>query len=41
MSRPPVFSAEDKIRIVLAVLVGELTIAEAARRNKVSTPRLN
>lgn len=36
MSRPPVFSAEDKIRIVLSVLAGEMTIAEAARRNKVS-----
>lgn len=36
MSRPPVFPAEDKIRIVLSVLSGEMTIAEAARRNKVS-----
>jgi transposase len=36
MSRPPVFSAEDKIRIVLSVLAGEMTIAEAARRNKLS-----
>ena len=36
MSRPPVFSAEDKVRIVLSVLAGEMTIAEAARRNKVS-----
>lgn len=36
MSRPPVFSAEDKIRIVLSVLAGEMTVAEAARRNKVS-----
>lgn len=36
MSRPPVFPAEDKIRIVLSVLAGEVTIAEAARRNKVS-----
>jgi transposase len=35
MSRPPVFPAEDKIRIVLSVLAGELTMAEAARRNKV------
>jgi transposase len=34
MSRPPVFPAEDKIRIVLSVLSGEMTIAEAARRNK-------
>ena len=30
------FPAEDKIRIVLSVLAGEMTIAEAARRNKVS-----
>lgn len=36
MSRPPVFPAEDKIRIVLSVLAGEMTVAEAARRNKVS-----
>jgi transposase len=36
MSRPPVFPAEDKTRIVLSVLAGEMTIAEAARRNKVS-----
>jgi transposase len=36
MSRPPVFPAEDKIRIVLSVLSGEMTIAEAVRRNKVS-----
>ncbi|WP_260479347.1 hypothetical protein [Kibdelosporangium aridum] len=36
MSRPPVFPAEDKIRIVLSVLSGEMTIAEAARQNRVS-----
>jgi transposase len=36
MSRPPVFPVEDKTRIVLSVLAGEMTIAEAARRNKVS-----
>jgi transposase len=36
MSRPPVFPAEDKIRIVLSVLSGETSIAEAARKNKVS-----
>ena len=35
MSRPPVFPAEDRVRIVLSVLAGEMTIAEAARRNKV------
>src|SRR5215207_9813170 len=36
MSRPPVFPVEDKTRIVLSVLAGETTVAEAARRNKVS-----
>ena len=36
MSRPPVVPVEDKIRIVLSVLSGEVTIAEVARRNKVS-----
>ena len=36
MSRPPVFPVEDKTRIVLSVLAGEMTVAEAARRNKVS-----
>jgi transposase len=33
MSRPLVFPAEDKVRIVLSVLSGEMTIAEAARRS--------
>lgn len=36
MSRPPAFVTKDKIRIVWSVLVGELTVAEAVRRNKVS-----
>jgi transposase len=36
MARPPSRSAEDKVRIVLAVLRGEVTIAEAARREGVS-----
>lgn len=36
MARPPSRSAEDKIRIVLAVLRGELSVAEAARREGVS-----
>lgn len=36
MSRPPVFPVEDKTRIVLSVLAGEMTVAEAARRSKVS-----
>ena len=36
MSRPPAIPAEKKIRIVLSVLQGEISIAEAARREKVS-----
>ena len=35
MGRPPVIPAERKTRIVLSVLAGEMTIAEAARREKV------
>jgi transposase len=36
VSRPPQFTVEDKLRIVLSVLTGEMTVAEAARRNKTS-----
>ncbi|WP_127793757.1 transposase [Agromyces sp. LHK192] len=36
MRRPPTIPAEKKTRIVLSVLAGELSIAEAARREKVS-----
>lgn len=36
MSRPPAMPAEEKQRIVLSLLSGEMTTAEAARRNKVS-----
>lgn len=36
MSRPPVFPVEDKVRIVLSVLAGEMTVAQAARKAKVS-----
>lgn len=36
MGRPPVIPAEKKLRIVLSVLAGEVTIAEAARREKIS-----
>lgn len=36
MARAPSRSAEDRVRIVLAVLRGEVTIAEAARREGVS-----
>src|SRR4028119_1913565 len=36
MARPPVFPVEEKVRIVLSILAGEVTVAEAARRAKVS-----
>src|SRR5660398_199952 len=36
MSRPPTIPAEKKLRIVLSVLQGEVTVAEAARREKFS-----
>lgn len=36
MVRPPIFNAETKTRIVLAVLGGEVSVAEAAREEKVS-----
>ena len=36
MGRPPVIPVETKTRIVLAVLAGEVSVAEAARREKVS-----
>jgi transposase len=36
MARPPMFKAQEKQRIVLSVLRGEATVAEAARRNKCS-----
>ena len=36
MTRPPVIPIEKKTRIVLSVLAGEISIAEAARREKVS-----
>ena len=36
MGRPPVIPAEKKTRIVLGVLAGEVSIAEAARKEKVS-----
>ena len=36
MGRPPVIPVEKKTRIVLSVLVGEVSVAEAARREKVS-----
>jgi transposase len=36
MPRPPAVPAEEKTRLVLAILAGEMSIAEAARRAKVS-----
>lgn len=36
MARPPMFSVQEKQRIVISVLRGEATVAEAARRNKCS-----
>jgi transposase len=36
MARPPMLKSEEKQRIVLSVLRGEATVAEAARRNKCS-----
>jgi transposase len=36
MSKPPLKSPEDKARVVVSILRGEVTIAEAARREGVS-----
>lgn len=36
MARPPMFKVQEKQRIVLSVLRGEMTVAEAARRNRCS-----
>lgn len=36
MGRPPLILVEKKTRIVLSVLAGEMSVAEAARREKVS-----
>ena len=36
MGRPPTIPAERNSRIVLSVIAGEMTIAEAARRAKIS-----
>ncbi len=36
MARPPVFPVEEKVRVVLSILAGEVSVAEAARRAKVS-----
>ncbi len=36
MARPPVLPAEEKVWIVLSALAGEASVAEAARKAKVS-----
>ena len=36
MGRPPLISPDKKFRIVMSILTGEVTIAEAARREKIS-----
>lgn len=36
MARPAAVTAEEKVRIVLSILAGEVSVAEAARRAKVS-----
>lgn len=36
MGRPLVFSVEQKTQIVLSILAGEVSIVEAARRERVS-----
>jgi len=36
MGRPPVIPAETKIRIVLSIMAGEMSLIEAARREKAS-----
>jgi transposase len=36
MARPAAHPPEEKVRIVLSILAGEVTVAEAARRAKVS-----
>lgn len=41
MGRPPSIPAEKKTRLVLSVLAGEMTIAEAARREKLPEQSIN
>lgn len=36
MAKPPAFPAEEKVRIVLSILTGEVSLVEAARRAQVS-----
>src|SRR5215204_3131620 len=40
MGRPPMIPPEKKTRIVLAILAGEMSIAETARKEKVSEQSL-
>jgi transposase-like protein len=37
MARPPMFKPAQKLQIVLSVLRGECSVAEAARRSKGSS----
>jgi transposase len=36
MERPSVFPAEEKVRIMLSILAGQTTVAEAAQQAKLS-----
>ena len=36
MGRPPAIPTEEKLRLVLSVVSGEMTIGQAARHGKVS-----
>lgn len=36
MGRPPAIPTDDKLRLVLSVISGEMTIGEAARQGRVS-----
>jgi len=39
MARAPVFPVEEKVRVVLSILAGEVSVAEAARRGGVQWER--
>lgn len=41
MPRPPSMPVADKHRIVLSVITGEMSVAEAARQHKVSEQSVN
>ena len=38
MSRAPMIPAEKKIRIVLSIVAGKISVAQAARRGRLSRP---